>query len=599
MRRVISIFSLAFMLFVAVDAMAQNYGNGLPATDALGRKLPTAEEVGAPRKDKYVGLFYWTWHTNFSNLDVCIPSQVIGKHPSAAYNYDHPAWDNTPHTCFWGEPLFGFYRDTDKWVLRKHAEMLADAGVDVLFFDCTNGNFTWQESYQALCEVFAEARKDGVNTPQIAFMLAFGPMEGSREAIISIYKDLYKPAKYEELFFKWQGKPLIMAYPEMLGDVEGDAETTALHREIREYFTFRPGQPVYNKGPQRDDHWGWLEIYPQHGFVKKADGGFEQVTVGVSQNWTAHQGLSAMNTKGAFGRSYTDAKGHNYSEGAVNEGLNFQEQWQRALSLDPDFIFITGWNEWIMGRHKEWMNQTNAFPDQFDQEHSRDIEPMRGGHGDNYYYQMIANIRRFKGMPDVEPQSAEPVKKMKIDGVFEDWQSVNAYAATRGNTLHRNSKGWGDLLYQNNSGRNDIVEVKVAHDKKNIYFYVACAEPITPSTDRSWMRLYLNVDRKRESGWEGYDFVINRIAPSAEEVVVERATSGVTWQRTGKASYSVSENCMEVAIPMELLGLTSGVEFALEFKWADNMQNDNDVYEFYLNGDSAPQGRFNYVYKGK
>ena len=271
MKRVISIFSLAFLLFVVGDAMAQNYGNGLPATDALGRKLPTAEEVGAPRKDKYVGLFYWTWHTNFADLDACIPSRVIEKNPNAAYNYEHPAWDNTPHTCFWGEPLFGFYRDTDKWVLRKHAEMLADAGVDVLFFDCTNGNYTWQESYQALCEVFAEARKDGVNTPQIAFMLAFGPMEGSREAIISIYKDLYKPAKYEELFFKWQGKPLIMAYPEMLADVEGDAEQTAINREVREYFTFRPGQPVYNVGPQRPDHWGWLEIYPQHGFAPKKE----------------------------------------------------------------------------------------------------------------------------------------------------------------------------------------------------------------------------------------------------------------------------------------------------------------------------------------
>lgn len=599
MRRVISIFCLAFMLFMAGDVMAQNYGNGLPATDALGRKLPDAEEVGAPRKGKYVGLFYWTWHTNFSDLDVCIPSRIIEKHPDAAYNYEHPAWDNTAHTCFWGEPLFGFYRDTDKWVLRKHAEMLADAGVDVLFFDCTNGNFTWRESYQALCEVFAEARRDGVNTPQIAFMLAFGPMEGSREAIISIYKDLYKPAKYEELFFKWHGKPLIMAYPEMLGDVEGDAATTALHREIREYFTFRPGQPVYNQGPQRDDHWGWLEIYPQHGFVKKADGGFEQVTVGVSQNWTAHQGLSAMNTKGAFGRSYTDAKGHNYSEGAVNEGLNFQEQWQRALSLDPDFIFITGWNEWIMGRHKEWMNQTNAFPDQFDQEHSRDIEPMRGGHGDNYYYQMIANIRRFKGVPAVVQEPAMPVKKMKVDGVFEDWQSVKGYQATRGNTLHRDSKGWGDLVYQNKSGRNDIVDVRVAHDKKNIYFYVACAEPITPSTDRSWMRLYIDIDRKRESGWEGYDFVLNRIAPSAEEIVIERATSGATWQRAGKVAYSVSENYMELAIPLELIGLTSEVAFELEFKWADNIQSDNDVYEFYLNGDSAPQGRFNYVYKAQ
>mgnify|MGYP003310676881 FL=1 len=113
------------------------------------------------------------------------------------------------------------------------------------------------------------------------------------------------------------------------------------------------------------------------------------------------------------------------------------------------------------------------------------------------------------------------------------------------------------------------------------------------------MRLYINTDRKRESGWEGYDFVLNRIAPSAEEIVIERATSGATWQRAGKVAYSVSENYMELAIPLELIGLTSEVEFDLEFKWADNMQNDNDVYEFYLNGDAAPQGRFNYVYKGK
>ncbi|MBR4994865.1 MAG: hypothetical protein IKY82_02260 [Alistipes sp.] len=578
---------------------AQNYGNGLPATDALGRKLPDADEVGAPRKDKFVGLFYWTWHTNFSNLEATIPSRIIEKHPDAAYNYEHPAWDNTPHTFFWGEPLFGFYRDTDKWVLRKHAEMLADAGVDVLFFDCTNGNYTWRESYQALCETFAEARRDGINTPQIAFMLAFGPTEGSREAIVSIYKDLYKPAKYEELFFKWQGKPLIMAYPEMLIDVEGDAEATALHREIRNYFTFRPGQPVYNKGPQREDHWGWLEVYPQHGFVKKQSGGFEQVTVGVSQNWTAHQGLSAMNTKGAFGRSYTDAKGHNYTEDVVNQGLNFQEQWDRALAIDPDFIFITGWNEWIMGRFEEWSNQKNAFPDQFDQEHSRDIEPMRGGHGDNYYYQMIANIRRFKGMPSTLSAPAEAVKRMKVDGRFEEWQPIAGYDATRGNTLHRNSDGWKGLHYQNTSGRNDIVSTKVAHDKSNIYFYVACAEPITPSTDRAWMRLYIDVDRKRETGWEGYDYVINRINPSAESAVVERSVDGGIWQRIGNIKYSVVENEMELAIPLEMFGLTNGVEFALEFKWSDNTQTEGDVYEFYLNGDSAPQGRFNYVYRAK
>ena len=69
--------------------------------------------------------------------------------------------------------MFDYYIDTDKWVLRKHAEMLADAGVDVIFFDCSNGSFTWRESYLAVCEAFAEAREDGVNTPQIAFLMPF------------------------------------------------------------------------------------------------------------------------------------------------------------------------------------------------------------------------------------------------------------------------------------------------------------------------------------------------------------------------------------------------------------------------------------------
>jgi len=54
----------------------------------------------------------------------------------------------------------------------KHAELLALAGVDVVIFDCTNGNYTWKESYMALCDVFMKARNDGVKAPHIAFMLA-------------------------------------------------------------------------------------------------------------------------------------------------------------------------------------------------------------------------------------------------------------------------------------------------------------------------------------------------------------------------------------------------------------------------------------------
>lgn len=585
---------LAFLLLSPLFIYGQNYANSYPATDALGRKLPTSEDVGTSRKGKYVGLFYWTWHTNFAHMDVCIPSQYIAKAPEAAEDYNHPIWRKDITSHFWGEPLFGFYRDTDKWVLRKHAEMLAQAGVDVLFFDCTNGNFTWRESYRALCETFLQARRDGVPTPQIAFMLAFAPTQGAYEAIVSIYEDLYKQEEYKELFFLWEGKPLIMAYPEMLADVEGDEQRTKLNREIRNFFTFRPGQPVYNVGPQRNDHWGWLEIYPQHGFAPKPDGGFEQATVGVSQNWTAHNGLSAMNMKGAFGRSYTSRAGHATSADATAKGLNFQEQWDRALEIDPDLIFITGWNEWIMGRFDVWQNQPNAFPDQFDQEYSRDIEPMRGGHGDNYYYQMVANIRRFKGVNPSE-EAASKCLGMKVDGEFDDWEQVaRSYSAYKGNTLHRHSKGWGDYVYDDTSGRNDIIQAKVAHDRRNIYFYVECASDITPADESAWMRLFIDMDRKRESGWEGYDFVVNRTFGE-----LESSLGGWHWQNQSRVKVAYAGRCMEISIPLSELGIKPDASFELEFKWVDNTQHDGDIYDFYMSGDAAPLGRFNYLYRAK
>ena len=116
----------------------------ITATDALNRTLPSWEEVGDLRTKKYVGLFYWTWHTQQSNngnrvaYDV---TKILNEHPDAINDFNHPAWPKDANSYFWGEPLYGYYINTDRWVLRKHAELLALAGVDVVIFDCTNGSF--------------------------------------------------------------------------------------------------------------------------------------------------------------------------------------------------------------------------------------------------------------------------------------------------------------------------------------------------------------------------------------------------------------------------------------------------------------------------
>ena len=568
-----------------------NYGNGLPATDKLGRSLPGTAETGTPKKDKFVGIFYWTWHNNFADVDeVHDVSKIISKYPEAAGDYNHPAWFKDNGYYFWSEPLWGYYLDTDEWVLRKQAEMLADAGVDVVVFDCTNGSMTWEPQYMALCKAFTKARKDGVRTPQIAFMLGFAPSMNARKAIMSIYDALYSKGLYQDLWFYWKGKPLIMAYPEMLGEVPGDAALTAKLSKIRDFFTFRPGQPVYDKGPQRPDHWGWLEIYPQHGFAPGKNGVPEQVTVGVAQNWSKANHLSAMNSPGTFGRSYT----HNpvdKQRDSVNYGYNFAEQWGRALELNPEFVFITGWNEWVAGRAKSWYNFENAFPDQFSEEKSRDIEPMKGGHEDSYYYQMVNYIRKFKGSPEV--QSSATRRNVKVDGRFDEWTGIASYATYKGSTIHRDSPGFAKLHYVNTTGRNDFTGVRVAYTKKYVNFLIETADAITPSTDKAWMRLLIDADCDKSTGWEGYDFMLNYASPDKDKAVVSRNVGDAwNWKEAGKVKYAVKGNKMEVQIPRKLLRLTGNARF--EFKLSDNMQEEGKVMDFYLNGDVAPLGRFNY-----
>ncbi|WP_439557402.1 hypothetical protein [Dyadobacter sp.] len=581
------------LLFLYTHLSAQNYSPLVTATDAVGRRLPSHREVGDLKKGKFVGLFYWTWHTQQAKNNPALNvTEYLSRNPKAIHDYNDPIWPKRKSPWFWAEPLFGYYIDTDEWLLRKHAEMLADAGVDMIIFDCTNGNLTWKESYMKLCEVFTKARKDGVKTPQISFVLPFWVTDGGKEIIREIYADLYKPGKYKDLWFMWKGKPFIMASPEFTETIKGKTGEPALEKEMRDFFTFRPGQPVYNKGPEKEDHWGWLEIYPQHGYKKNADGTFEQATVGVAQNWTKARGLTALNATGSFSRSYT-SKGHITTPGAVNYGFNFQEQFDRALEINPELVFITGWNEWIAGRYDVWQEQTNAFPDEFDQEGSRDIEPMKGGHGDNYYYQMAANIRKFKGFPAPEPASAATT--IAIDGKFTEWEKVTpAFTAHKGSTIHRNSPGWGSLVYTNNTGRNDIVLSKVARDAEFVYFYVETAQPLSPKTDPGWMRLFINVDKDKNTGWEGYDFMINRINPD-KKAIVEKTDAAWNWTKTGEAEFSVNQNKMEIKVPKSMLSITGEPDF--EFKWSDNMQEQGEIMDFWINGDAAPAGRANYIYQ--
>lgn len=566
------------------------------ATDALGRELRSYSDAGN-LKDKYIAMFYWTWHQGNDDTTTTVKNitEIVRKHPEAMKDYNHPAWGKQkPGFFFWEQPLLGYYKTTDPWVLRKHAEMLADAKVDVVFFDCTNGSLTWQESYEALMKTWDQAQKDGVNVPKIAFMLPFGYSEHSLTSLRQLYRDVYKPGRYKNLWFIWKGKPGIMAYPDNLSQAKND-------REIADFFTFRPGQPDYVDGPTRNDQWGWLENYPQHGYVKDKNGKFEQATVGIAQNASPETKghCSAFNLPGSHGRDFTVRNGFDPRVDGYLYGWNFSEQWERAFEIDPELVFVTGWNEFIAGQwlpEHNWTGKPFSFVDQFDWKRSRDIEPNAGwgDKGDVYYLQLIDYVRKFKGMAVPEKASAPTTIKL---GDTKQWAAVQPeFKHYRGNTFHRDHIGRNNMYYTNNTGRNDIVSAKVARNDEMVYFYVETADKLTSSADRNWMMLFIDIDRDKSTGWNGYDFIINRLSPTSRKVIIEKNIGNRwEWVKTAEAPYVVKNNTLEIEIDRKILGLNNN-KLNFEFKWNDNMQDNGNIMDFYVNGDTAPGGRFNFVY---
>ena len=100
---------------------------------------------------------------------------------------------------------------------------------------------------------------------------------------------MYSKNLYQDLWFYWEGKPLVMSHS------SGLDETNPYQYQLKHYFTFKAGMPSYFGEDKQDDSWGWLHVYPQ-AVYKNEDGSVEMTTVGVAMNANSEKmELSAMN----------------------------------------------------------------------------------------------------------------------------------------------------------------------------------------------------------------------------------------------------------------------------------------------------------------
>ncbi len=553
------------------------YSDTWEATDALGRSLPLWAQVGDERPGKWVAAFYFLWQGYHGANAIYDNTQLIAANPSS------PAYGPEGAFHWWGKPEAGYYRSRDPWVARRNLAMLANAGVDVIFLDVTNA-FTYPEALDVLCQAAMDLRAQGVPAPSVGFLINSSPVS----TVQSLYSSFYLANKYPSLWFRWEGKPL------MLGRKDAGHS-----QAVQDYFSWRYSW-AWTNTPAEPDHWQWIDTWPQD-YGRNAAGQIEEIPVSVAGHPTSNLGQSHKDGVQPPKDAYKLA-------GATGQGLQFEQQWSRAHQVDPPMVFVTGFNEWVAQR---FTRQNNGAPGQFlgdflpnggsffvdcyNQEYMRDIEPMEGGHSDNFYYQLVAHARRHKGVR--RPEAASVALRAAVDGAFAEWAAVRpVYRDVPGDTLHRNYARYdGAVNLVNSSGRNDILEARVAADGTQVAFYAKAAAALSPYAGTRWMLLFIDSDRDKTTGWQGYDYAVNHGGLTASTTTLKRWTgsawstvaSDIAWRSAGAE--------LELALPRQALGLT-GSALAFRFKWADNVGSLSGAEAFFTDGDAAPDRRFDYAY---
>jgi hypothetical protein len=623
------------------------------ATDGIKRTMPDVTTAGPVKTDhrRVVGIFYITWHgdqlAKMKSPYAANVSQVLAADPKARLDAKHPLW--TEGSYHWGQPELGYFLSKDRFVIRKDLSMLADAGVDVLILDVTNAARYWDE-WEVLFSEMAKMKQEGNRVPAFCFWAFNGDVI---TVVQDLYDKIYSQGKHKDLWFYWDGKPLLLYNGTPTFDANGPsvknrnphfdpkAKTDPKHPhygdrayteefytdytpEVKKFFTLRTMWWGYHEWAGKrfagtEDNWcfGYELNDPHVRALKPEDraakhrGIYEEAAVTpaqhacsmVGKSWTGEHGEPPLNDRDLPMPTFVPWLGKTveHSEGY---GIYFQQRWDEALCVDPHFLYLNDWNEWSAGMFRCQPGQTFPFMrrngsyyfvDQYNAEFNRAIQPMKDGYADNYYMQMAQNIRRYKGVRPIPVLRG--LHSPAIDGRFDDWKAIDVeYRDTIGDVVHRDYPGYGGLHYKDESGRNDIVASKVAVDADNVYFYVQTKDPITPHSGRHWMLLLIDADRNPNTGWNGYDFLIN------EKVIDEKTTTLLRydpkspagpWVEAAKLPYRCVGNQLEIAVPRRLLGL-AGASATFDFHWSDNPTDIKTLSSLRTTGDSAPNGRFNY-----
>lgn len=227
-------------------------------------------------------------------------------------------------------PMLGYYRYKKKDDLLKHLKWIRRAGVDAIVYDCygmselgpmdMNKDKVLKWIMKALDNQEKEARK----LKLIIYIEKYtgNPSLKEYQSALKFVRENFANKPY---YFQWQNKPMVLTY--MNGDKNPDLDQ--LEKETSD-FTLRRIRAYDGKG-----NWSYINGWPQP----------------VNHEWmSVSPGIDPFLENAYLGkRQGKPLDGSKWNRFDRKGGEYFEKQFLAARMVDPDFIFISGWNDWQYG----------------------------------------------------------------------------------------------------------------------------------------------------------------------------------------------------------------------------------------------------------
>lgn len=245
---------------------------------------------------------------------------------------DSREWDSIREFNGPFHPVIPNYKCDDPTLIHKHLQWMRRAGIDAIVYDIY-GFKTWEitdipkdRTLPLLVEALSQQDDEGRKLQLIIWLekwFSNPTVEQYRFGLNYIQEQLAK----QPFYYQYHGKPLVLAYLNY-----GDDEFNIIAQEYPD-FSLRRIRPF------KTDVWSYIEDFPQT----------------ENREWMPVNPGFDPYLENAYCAKYLEKKELNLEEVRLcsqvaaarrEDGQLFERQLLRTREIDPEIIFISGWNDW-------------------------------------------------------------------------------------------------------------------------------------------------------------------------------------------------------------------------------------------------------------